>query len=305
MPSGLHARAEGLRVEREQLVGEGVGRRPHHRHGAPGQGQPGEHTVGAEPLEGHPVIGALADEVRHHTALAVRLDRGLDPGTFAHPGVAPVRTDHQRGLQAAAVVEAQRSHVRIDLQRSRRRRAEQRDVVLALEALPDLHVHQAGLADPGQLLEAAVVGREHELSTGVAVNTHLGDRAESVMVEMRPHAELVEEARARRTIGVDARIPARGTTRRGMLDHGDAQRTAPQRHRQRRTGEAAADDDEIEFHDHSRHFSTARNCARGRTSPSRLPCVSCCVPVSGGVSGVDWFAVRRGVSFLGEGFYGT
>ena len=26
---------------------------------------------------------------------------------------------------------------------------------------------------------------------------------------------------------------------------------------------------------------------------------------SGGVSGVDWFAVRRGVSFLGEGFYGT
>ena len=189
---------------------------------------------------------------------------------LAHPRVAPIRPDHQRRAQASTIVEAQRCCVRADIERGRTRRAEQGHVVLALQALPDLDMHRAGLADPRELCETAVVGREHQLPTRVAVDTHLGDCREAVVVDMRPDAEVIEETRTRRTVSVDARVPAVGTARRRMLDHCDPQRTAPQRNGQRRTGETAADDDEVEFHGDPREFCTALDCARGRALPPRV-----------------------------------
>ena len=61
---------------------------------------------------------------------------------------------------AAAVGEGEPGGVVVDGEGGGAGRADQGDVVLALHRLPQLLLHQAGFDDPGELAQAAVVGRK-------------------------------------------------------------------------------------------------------------------------------------------------
>jgi hypothetical protein len=78
--------------------------------------------------------------------------------------------------------------------------------VLALDGFPQLLLHQAGFDDPGQLAQAAVVGREIQPAAGVAVDLHVVHRRHAGRVEVLPDADGgTPRWRADR---VDARVPA-------------------------------------------------------------------------------------------------
>jgi hypothetical protein len=94
----------------DELVGEGVGGRPDHRHVLVGQRQVGQHAILAEPLEGGVAVGLLAAEVGDHALFVVGRVAGADAG-LAYPRVAAVGGDDQRASRRRPSARVRRRRV--------------------------------------------------------------------------------------------------------------------------------------------------------------------------------------------------
>ncbi len=175
-----------------------------------------------------------------------RVDR-RQPRRLAHPGIPPIGANHQARGQHRAIVEAKDCRIRSECQLLRARRAEQREVALALGAFPELAGHQRRLEDPAKLRHAGIVGRKRQLAAGIATDIHGANRRDALGVEMLPGADPLEKAGIGRTDGIDARIPALRAPRRLIFDQSDAQGCVAQGDGKAGAGETAADDDQIKL----------------------------------------------------------
>ena len=162
-----------------------------------------------------------------------------------HAAVGP---DHQRGRQNPPVLQADGSAVLGGIERLGNRGAEKGDVVLALQAFPELQMHQIGLAYPRQFANSALEGTETQFATCVPMYLHLCNRGEARVVQVRPYAKVRKKCRAGRAVGVNSLVPTGWPSRRPVLDQRNLEMTAAKRYRQGSASKAAADDDEIEFH---------------------------------------------------------
>jgi len=189
-----------------------------------------------------------AGEVGDDAHLAVGCVVRAQPGRAAHPGVASVGTDQQSGRQRAAVGERQHGGVGAQVEGLRRGRAEQRQVALALDVLPQLAGHQRGFEYPAEFVDAGFVGGEVEARAGVAVYLHGVDRRDAPGVKVLPGADLAQEVGVGRADRVDAGVPTGRAGRRVIFDEGDSEAGIAQRAGQREAGEAAADDGDIKLH---------------------------------------------------------
>jgi len=190
----------------------------------------------------------LAAEIGNDTHFCIGLYGSADSRLAPDPGVTPISPDDQRGGQNTSILQAQRCAALADIKRLGNRRTEKGHVVLALQAFPQFHVHQAGLADPSQFAHPAFVGSEAQRATRIPVYLHLCNRGKSRVVQVRPNAEVRKKCRAGGTICVNSLIPAVRSARRPLLDQRNPEAAAAKRNGHGRASKSATDDDEVELH---------------------------------------------------------
>src|SRR5690606_32783508 len=178
----------------------------------------------------------------------VGLDGSVDSRPAPDPRVATISPDHQRGGQNPSIFQAYSCSALTDVERLGNRRAEKGHVVLPLQAFPEFHVHQAGLSDPRQFAYSAFVSGEAQFAPCIPVYLHLGNRRETRMVQVCPHAKVFKKCSAGGAVCIDSLVPAVRPARRPQLDQRDLETTAAKRYRHGSAGKSATNDDEVEFH---------------------------------------------------------
>lgn len=84
-------------------------------------------------------------------------------------------------------------------------------------------MNQTGLRNPGQFTKTALLCPKPKRSTPVSEYFHSMDRAYTPMVQLFPHADVLQERRICRTVRVDPRIPRRRLQRRSGINYRHAQ----------------------------------------------------------------------------------
>ncbi len=196
------------------------------------------------------MVRPRAGEIRHHAHLAVGIHLGCDPGRLAHPGMHAIGRDHQPRMQDSAAGQGEFGRVLAQLQCGAAFRADEFQVVLVLQPLPQHRLQTAALDDSGEFGDTRFVGGEAQLRIrGVAMNVHFVHGSNAVAIQPFPHADALQERSAAGTDGVDAAVPIIGNRcRRLRLDQRQLEPAAAQCQGEARTDQAGADDDDIEVH---------------------------------------------------------
>src|SRR5262249_18236934 len=139
-----HASAERCRRKREQLARVRLGGGPYDGHAPIGQRQECENPVPPEPLKSDIAVRSFAAEVGDDAELIVALALRVDSRRDADPGLGAVGAHHQPRPYAASEVEPDLDPTLRATHLLRNRRADHREISLALQAAPESVVQPGG-----------------------------------------------------------------------------------------------------------------------------------------------------------------